>query len=146
MCCMSEPINSEDPLEFDQADRLRRALRISNTTVQEMAEELAVERNTVGRYINGRTRPNRSTLVVWAMRTGVPVAWLETGVTCQYPLADPSCDGLDSGRSAVVLRLLGGSPRPGVATLPRPGRLVDLAAYRARRASSSRRARHQETA
>ena len=76
---MGEPVRAWSHLEFDQADRLRRALRISDVGVQEMARELGVERNTVSRYINGHTRAGRATLLVWAMKTGVPIEWLETG-------------------------------------------------------------------
>lgn len=63
-------------LEWDLADRLRKALRVSGVGVQEMADELGVERNTVGNYIGGRTVPARAALVVWALKTGVPLAWL----------------------------------------------------------------------
>jgi transcriptional regulator with XRE-family HTH domain len=66
-------------LGWDLADRLRKALRVSGIGVQEMAEELELDRNTVGRYINGHTAPARPTLIVWAMRTGVPVEWLVNG-------------------------------------------------------------------
>jgi transcriptional regulator with XRE-family HTH domain len=59
---------------------MRKALRIGGISVSAMAEELGVERNTVGRYINGHTRPSRPTIIVWAMRCGVPTSWLETGI------------------------------------------------------------------
>lgn len=76
---MSQPVSEWSHLEFDLADRLRRALRISNTSVQEMADELDLDRNSVSRYINGHTRPARSALIVWAMKTGVPIEWIENG-------------------------------------------------------------------
>jgi len=66
-------------LEFDLADRMRRALRVSDVGVQEMADYLGVARNTVSTWINGRIIPNKQTLRLWAMRTAVPFAWLETG-------------------------------------------------------------------
>lgn len=44
-----------------------------------MADILGVSRNTVSNYLHGRTRPPQLTLRVWAMRTGVPLAWLVTG-------------------------------------------------------------------
>jgi len=66
-------------LEFDLADRMRRALRISESSVQDMAEYLGVSRNTVGSWINGHIVPSKQTLRLWAMRTGVPFVWLETG-------------------------------------------------------------------
>ena len=66
-------------LEFDLADRMRRALRISGVTVQDVADYLGVARNTVSTWINGHIVPSKQTLRLWAMRTGVPFAWLETG-------------------------------------------------------------------
>jgi len=44
-----------------------------------MATELGVARNTVGNYLAGRSRPSKSVLRVWALRTGVPFEWLQSG-------------------------------------------------------------------
>lgn len=71
--------------EFDLADRMRKALRTSGVGVQEMAEYLGVARNTVSTWINGRIEPNRQTIRLWAMRTGVPFEWLSTGDYPQSP-------------------------------------------------------------
>lgn len=60
-------------------DRLGKALRVAGIGVGEMAEVLGVSRETVGRYLHGRTTPPRAALMVWAARTGVPLHWLETG-------------------------------------------------------------------
>jgi transcriptional regulator with XRE-family HTH domain len=69
-----------DPrFDFDQADRLRRALRVSGISVQEMAEELQVSRNSVTNWINGHNSPRRRDLVGFAFKTGYPVKWLENG-------------------------------------------------------------------
>jgi transcriptional regulator with XRE-family HTH domain len=68
-------------LEFDQADRLRRALRVSNMSVSDMADYLGVTRNTVSNWINGHTPPSTQSLMLFAMRTGVPYEWLETGTS-----------------------------------------------------------------
>jgi transcriptional regulator with XRE-family HTH domain len=65
--------------EFDLADRMRKALRASGTGVQEMADYLEVGRNTVSTWINGRIVPSAQTIRLWALRTGVPYAWLRTG-------------------------------------------------------------------
>lgn len=61
---------------FDQADKMRKALRVSGIGVQDMADYLGVSRNTVGTWINGRIIPSRQTILLWAMRTGVPAGWL----------------------------------------------------------------------
>lgn len=73
-----EPINFEK-LQFTQADRLRKSLHAAGMSSQEMADYLGVNRNTVSRYINDERDPKRSILRLWALRTGVPLEWLETG-------------------------------------------------------------------
>jgi transcriptional regulator with XRE-family HTH domain len=47
--------------------------------VQEIADYLGVSRNTVGAWINGRVVPGKAFIRLWALRTGVPFEWLETG-------------------------------------------------------------------
>lgn len=86
------------------ADRLRKALRHNNIGVQEMADYLGVGRNTVGRYVNGHGSPDRRTLLLWAMRTGVPIEWLETGTAPSGP-GDGGTQPTDYGCAQVhVLR------------------------------------------
>lgn len=62
--------------EFDQADRMRKAIRVADLSVSEMAEYLGVTRESVGRWINGRNAPSTQTLRLWASRTGVSYEWL----------------------------------------------------------------------
>ena len=52
------------------------ALEHAGMSVQDMADVLETHRNTVGNYLNGRTRPRKAVIMAWAMRTGVPVDWL----------------------------------------------------------------------
>lgn len=82
---------SEQPIhgipQWTVGDRLGKALDFADMSVGEMADYLEVSRNTVGNYINGRTRAPGSTLRLWSMRTGVPRKWLETGES----------DGTDGG-------------------------------------------------
>ncbi|WP_432794425.1 helix-turn-helix domain-containing protein [Rhodococcus ruber] len=66
-----------------------------------MAEYLGVARNTVSTWINGRIEPSTQTLRLWALRTGVPFIWLQTGTA-------PSPDG---GDGAAVVRHQGLEPR-----------------------------------
>ena len=66
-------------LEFDLADRMRRALKVSGLNVQEMADYLGVARNTVSTWINGHITPSLQTLRLWAIKTDVPLEWLRTG-------------------------------------------------------------------
>lgn len=63
-------------LEFDLADRMRKALRVSDVSVQDMADFLGVTRGTVSTWINGHIHPSTQTLKLWAARTGVPYEWL----------------------------------------------------------------------
>ena len=68
-------------LEFDLLDRLHKSLRISGKGSSALADELGVHRNTIANYMSGRTPIDRRTLIAWAMSTGVPLEWLEHGVT-----------------------------------------------------------------
>jgi transcriptional regulator with XRE-family HTH domain len=76
--------------EFDLADRMRKALRISNVGVQEIADYLGVARNTVSTWINGRIEPSTQTLRLWALRCGVSYEWLRSGESAGEPSNDPS--------------------------------------------------------
>lgn len=64
---------------WDRADRLSKALREGDISVADMADYLGVHRNTVSRYLHGRGAPDRRTLMLWAMKTGVPLEWIEHG-------------------------------------------------------------------
>ncbi len=72
-------IASNELLEFDLADRMRKALRVADIGVQDVAETLQVSRTAVSRWINGRNVPRPRDLAAFAELTGVPVYWLETG-------------------------------------------------------------------
>ena len=89
-------------LEFDTADRLRRALRISGVGVQEMADYLGVGRTTVSNWISGRIEPRPAMVRLFALRTGFPYEWLLTGET-------PSPT---DGEGVTAGRLRESNPRP----------------------------------
>lgn len=74
-----QPVAATGVPEWDVADRMRKALRTSGMSVQDIADYLGVSRNTVSTWINGRIRPNKQSLRLWALKTGVPFEWLETG-------------------------------------------------------------------
>jgi transcriptional regulator with XRE-family HTH domain len=67
-------------LAFTVSDRMRKSADVAGVSVGEIAEYFDVNRNTVGRWLNGRTQPDRRTVRLWAMRCGVPTQWLLTGV------------------------------------------------------------------
>lgn len=67
--------------KWDTADRMRKALRTSNVSIEEMADYLGVSRRSVGNWIGGRIEPSAQTVRLWALRTGVPFTWLCHGDT-----------------------------------------------------------------
>lgn len=77
--------------EMDMADRIRKALRVSEVSVHEIAEVVGINRNMVSAWINGRAKPNDTQLKKISMRTGAPVEWLKSG--------DMYAGGPDGGRS-----------------------------------------------
>jgi transcriptional regulator with XRE-family HTH domain len=66
-------------IKWDQPDRMRKALRLADVSVQDMADYLDVDRSTISTWINGRISPSYATLRLWALRTGVPLEWLHHG-------------------------------------------------------------------
>jgi transcriptional regulator with XRE-family HTH domain len=80
-------------LEWNQADRMRKALRHAGVGMQEMADYLGVSRTSTSNWTNGRILPSITTLRAWAMRTGVPFERLCHGST------DP-CSPLPRSRGA----------------------------------------------
>jgi transcriptional regulator with XRE-family HTH domain len=73
---MSETVPPVEIPEWDQADGMRKALRVSGTSVNQMADYLGVRRETVSTWLTGRHQPDKRTLMLWAMRCGVPFEWL----------------------------------------------------------------------
>lgn len=78
---------------FEMRHRLALALEWGHASVAEMADELGVHRNTVSRYLNDpEARVTRGTMRVWALRTGVPLEWIQYGIepTANEPVAAPN--------------------------------------------------------
>lgn len=90
---MSTAIDFNEALTFDMADRLRKALRISGIGVGDMAHYLGVNRNSVTNWINGHNPPSKQTRRLWAIHTGVPLEWLETGVVPPEPCPRSDSNG-----------------------------------------------------
>lgn len=86
-------------LEWDLADRIRKAMRVRDMGSQELADALYVSRNTVSNWIGGRTHPDGPALLGLASVLDVPMEWLKTGKA-------PSEDG------AVESRPWESNPRP----------------------------------
>jgi hypothetical protein len=90
--------------EWTLGDRLGKALDFAEINVGEMADELECSRNTVSNYTNDHVKVPGSVLKVWALRTGVPLEWLKTGVEPppKGPVGlgvdgQPEADGADDG-------------------------------------------------
>lgn len=78
---------------LDQRLRLILARESADMTQAELAREIEASRTTVSNYERAAHAPKRSTLILWALATGVDLHWLETGEA-------PSPDG--DGASDVV--------------------------------------------
>ena len=65
--------------EWTVGDRMRKALDFKGISVQAAAEYLGVSRVTVSSYLGDRVPPKLATLRLWALWTGVPLEWLQTG-------------------------------------------------------------------
>jgi len=107
---MSMQPAGDDRFEFDKADRMRRALRVSGVGIGEMSELLDVSRNTIGNWINGRAEPRTRDLKEVALKTGMPYEWLRTGRTDDNghsPVGptgiEPMTSTVESGHLAEIL-------------------------------------------
>jgi transcriptional regulator with XRE-family HTH domain len=74
-------------LAWDLADRLRKSLRVTGLSVNEMTERLGVHRNTITPWLNGTREPSRRTLIAWVLACGEPITldWILYGDTGDGP-------------------------------------------------------------
>lgn len=66
---------------FELKHRLALALEDAALKPEDMAGYLGRSITTIRNYLGGRTTPSRGVLVAWALRTEVPLDWLEQGVS-----------------------------------------------------------------
>lgn len=66
--------------EFNVGDRLRKLLSVNSYSVEGIAAQLHVSRNTIGNYLSGRTVPDHRTLALLAGMFAVPIEWLRDGI------------------------------------------------------------------
>ena len=64
---------------FTLADRLRKAREVTGMDQAEFAERAGLSRTGVSKAERGDGVPRRSTLRLWALASGVPLSWIETG-------------------------------------------------------------------
>ncbi|WP_228044889.1 helix-turn-helix domain-containing protein [Rhodococcus pyridinivorans] len=87
--------------EFDRADRMRKSLKHAGVSVNEMAEYLGITRETVSRYANhADVKVPLQTMRLWALRTGVPLEWLQSGTTPNGPRGDGRRTSADEAQDA----------------------------------------------
>lgn len=60
-------------------NRLRAARELTGLDQGEFAERAGLSRTGVNAAEGGKSAPRRSTLKLWALTTGVPLSWIETG-------------------------------------------------------------------
>lgn len=68
-----------DPLEFDTADRIRKALRVAGMDQKQLATALGLTSSAVSVWVRGLGLPNLDTLHAVADACGVPRDWLVLG-------------------------------------------------------------------
>jgi len=60
-------------------DRMRKARLYAGMTPAEMAEDIGRTPHTIGNYENGKTKAPLLVLRQYAIRTGVPLEWIQYG-------------------------------------------------------------------
>lgn len=92
--------------QFQRHHRLRLALEWAGMKVSEMGEYLEVSPATMTNYLAGKKVP-RPVVVAWALRTGVPFEWLDTGMEPISPPPSgprgPSDDGKNPSARVVAI-------------------------------------------
>ncbi|NQX26846.1 helix-turn-helix transcriptional regulator [Microbacteriaceae bacterium VKM Ac-2854] len=79
MTIMGSSEGSMTAYEFTLGDRLRKALQVADVSTKEMAEYLGMSESSLSHWMSGRTTPKKMAVRMWALRTGAPIQWLETG-------------------------------------------------------------------
>lgn len=80
--------------QFDVHDRARKARTFAGMERQDLADATGISVGTISNVETGKVTPRRSTIMLWALATGVDYEWLSTGgdnesndstrVTCRY--------------------------------------------------------------
>ena len=85
--------------EFTQADRLRKSRELTGLNSYDFAEKVGVSQKSINNAESGRTKPRKILLNAWALATGVPLEWLETGTVSR-----PNPEGGERARQDSNLR------------------------------------------
>ncbi len=92
--------------QWDMADRMRKSLREAGVNVQDMADYLDVNRNTISNWINGHNSPPTAAMRLWAMRCGVPYEWLKDGIESSEPGPGGSMSNPRKGRTLALRQVM----------------------------------------
>ena len=96
---------------FTIHDRLRKAREAAGLDQVQLADIIGMSRTSVSNYETGvMAKPRKIVVNAWALATGVPVQWLETGVA-----PAPGDDGAPAGGAGA-----GGGSRDWTRTNNRP--------------------------
>lgn len=93
--------------EFGLSDRLRKAREFSGMDIKAFAAHIGVSRNTIGNYESADYDKKRqeSTIKLWAMGSGVPLAWIQAGTV---PTGPDDGDTTNHGDDVVIHHYLPG--------------------------------------
>jgi len=76
---MTQPTQTAAIPDWTLPWRLQRSLAYAGISIEDMAGELGVTRQTVSRWLNEHGTPRTGFVKLWALRCGVPYEWLLTG-------------------------------------------------------------------
>lgn len=98
---MSELVEVGQVPVWTVADRIRKARESAGMSQTDLANVTSISRRSLSSYEASATTPRRPQLVVIALATGVPVAWLDKGT-----MPDPVRPRQDSNLQPTVVRRL----------------------------------------
>lgn len=85
--------------EFDTSDRARKARISAGLDQNQMQELTGISRTTITAIEHGRVQPRKSTMMLWAIATGVNFDWLMTGKVPDEGGNDEAPNSKESGAS-----------------------------------------------
>lgn len=91
----SQPFDAGRVPEWTRGDYLRKARVAADMTVKQLSIATGISEKTINNYEADRHEPRRPNMLAWAMATGVPLSWLESGTLPSPPNGDgPDPSGL----------------------------------------------------
>ena len=89
----AEKTRAADQWEWTLGDRMKKSLKVSGMSRDDMAEYLGVAPATISTWMNDRIHPSVQTQRLWALRTGARYEWL-TGYTPRDLNPEPTDSGI----------------------------------------------------